>query len=199
MSRADAPKIYTKGGDAGQTSLIGGRRVSKAEFRLQVTGTVDELNCSIGLVLAHLPEPNAAQSKKEISETRSLLTDIQMRLFDIGSQIACGAAEIADTLPTPIPLDVIRMEQEIDQLTGQLTPLKNFILPGGAPSSAFAHSARAICRRTERLVVRLAERQPLPPILLQYLNRLSDYLFVLARSCNRWESVAEPLWRAERR
>jgi len=192
-----AMKIYTKGGDKGKTSLIGGKRVSKAHARLDAYGTIDELNSVVGL-LAH--EINADLTKsgceKDSPELLKELALIQSDLFDMGSHLACEDATMRSQLPTLDPSRVTSLEKAMDAFSAELKPLKHFVLPGGARSACVAHMARTICRRAERLIVRLEETEPdsVESINVQYLNRLSDYFFVLARHLNRLMNVEEPIW-----
>ena len=169
-------KIYTKTGDAGKTSLFGGTKVSKGHERIEAYGTVDELNSYIGLVrdLLASAAPLGAVGPPDVG---ALLSDVQNRLFDIGSTLALDPdAAKQPWVPELREDDVKTLERSIDDMEAQLPPLKNFILPGGHPTVSAIHIARCVCRRAERAVVRLGATEPLP-----YLNRLSDYLFVLAR------------------
>ncbi|MBC7388750.1 MAG: cob(I)yrinic acid a,c-diamide adenosyltransferase [Opitutaceae bacterium] len=165
-------KIYTKTGDKGFTSLIGGKKVSKGHLRIEAYGSVDELNSYIGLLAAYtINEPYS-----------EFLTKQQHKLFNIGSILALEEdTESKISLPEIQEQDVLIIESEIDKLTELLPPLKNFILPGGHREVAFCHIARCVCRRAEREVVRLNENVHIDEIIIHYLNRLSDYLFVLAR------------------
>ncbi|MCS6928335.1 MAG: cob(I)yrinic acid a,c-diamide adenosyltransferase [Saprospiraceae bacterium] len=176
-------KIYTKTGDAGQTSLFGGCRVSKNHVRVEAYGTVDELNAFIGLLHDSLSE----------EAVRECLREIQHRLFSIGSALATepqGASMPLDLQPTDITL----LESAIDDMTQQLPPLRHFILPGGFPTVSLAHVCRTVCRRAERVVVALHEREPVSELILQYLNRLSDYFFVLARYLGHQAGAQEIKW-----
>jgi cob(I)alamin adenosyltransferase len=175
-------KIYTRRGDAGQTSLIGGARVSKNHTRVQAFGEVDELNASIGVALALL----------DAGDLFDLLREIQSSLFDLGSELAtvAGSSKGAALRAT----DVERLERAIDGLDAELEPLTNFILPGGAPAAAELHLARTICRRAERRALALSEQEEVSTLALAYLNRLSDLLFTMARAVNQRAGVAEPLW-----
>ncbi len=177
-------KIYTKTGDQGQTSLFGGRRVSKAELRIDAYGTVDELNSCIGLVRDHLSE----------QALRDRLKDIQDRLFTLGANLASDPEK---SLPKPdiLTSDIEILEQEMDRMDATLPELRNFILPGGHPAVSFCHLARCVCRRAERLVVALAGGEPVDPIVIQYLNRLSDYLFILGRRVAADLGVEEVTWK----
>lgn len=163
-------KIYTKTGDLGETGLFGGKRLPKHHLRIESYGTVDELNSWIGLLRDQASEDF---EKKQLQEIQNLL-------FALGSNLA---SEPGKKMPLPdvLPAHVMELEQAIDRMDTELPPLKNFILPGGHPLVSQCHIARCVCRRAERLVVALNEQEPLSPILIQYLNRLSDYLFTLAR------------------
>lgn len=177
-------KIYTKTGDEGYTSLLGGKRVSKAHLRIDAYGTVDELNAFLGLL-----------KDQEVNRSRtSFLKQIQDRLFTIGATLA--TQEGAEKVKKPILLlrDIQVLEEEIDELEKKLEPLKNFILPGGHPSVSIAHLARTVCRRTERCVVALRESSVIDQNIIQYLNRLSDYLFVLGRAMARELEITETTW-----
>ena len=181
-------KIYTKQGDKGKTSLIGGKKVSKSHIRIEAYGSVDELNSYIGLLAAYtINEPYA-----------HFLTAQQHKLFNIGSLLALeNAADISFEMPNVNHDDVYQIEIEIDKLTESLEPLKNFILPGGHREVAFCHIARCVCRRAEREVVRLDEETKVDEIIIQYLNRMSDYLFVLARMMTKNLGSEEIIWRKE--
>ena len=180
--------IYTKTGDAGVTSLLGGRRVAKSHARIEAYGTVDELNACVGLV-ADLPE-NAAR--------RPLLRQVQDRLFTIGSTLAADAPAQLAKLPALHAEDVHPLEHAIDAMEEQLAPLRSFVLPGGHTSVSFCHLARTVCRRAERAVVRLHEHEPIDVRAIVYLNRLSDYLFVLARLVGQEVGAEALLWQPGR-
>lgn len=178
-------KIYTKSGDKGHTSLIGGTRVLKSHFRIEAYGTIDELNSWIGLLAEYT-----------INETRlPFLREIQDRLFTIGSQLACEIDEISSKIPLIYEEDIVRIEKEIDLINEVLPPLKHFILPGGHKEVAFCHIARTVCRRAERLVVDLNEQEQVNHLIVKYLNRLSDYLFMLCRIMSKDLNVAEIVWK----
>jgi cob(I)alamin adenosyltransferase len=186
-------KVYTGGGDRGQTSLFSGERVSKGADRIEAYGTVDELSSVIGALAAHLPEGQAALSEE--------LQQIQRHLFDAGALLAVApGAETNAASPAAFDARHARwLETAIDRMSAQLPALRAFILPGGHPSSAWCHVARTVCRRCERLVVRLAEAQGTPAAdgtdnLLVYINRLSDYCFVLARWCDQLTGTPEITW-----
>ena len=176
-------KIYTRGGDRGQTSLGDGRRVAKHDLRVAAYGTVDEANAVIGLARLHTEAIEDA-----------LLARIQNDLFDLGADLCRPGAdpEEAGTLRMQ-PRQVERLENEIDSLNAALEPLESFVLPGGRPASAYLHQARTVVRRAERLTTDLAAHEPVNPIAVQYLNRLSDHLFVLSRHLNDRGKV-DVLW-----
>lgn len=166
-------KIYTKTGDKGTTSLIGGTKVSKAHLRIEAYGTVDELNSYIGLCKDHLTD----------KKSNTVLQEVQDRLFTIGAALACDPEkETKMKIPDLKEEDITLLEKEIDKMNETLPPMKSFILPGGHITVSHIHISRCICRRAERCCVRLeAEQNEVEPIIIKYLNRLSDYLFVLAR------------------
>jgi cob(I)alamin adenosyltransferase len=180
-------KIYTKTGDKGTTSLIGGTKVSKAHLRIEAYGTVDELNSYIGLCKDLLPG----------TASKSLLQEVQDRLFTIGAALACDPEkETKMKIPDLKEEDITLLEQEIDKMSEQLPPMKSFILPGGHPTISHLHIGRCICRRAERCCVRLEEEQnEVEPIIIKYLNRLSDYLFVLARYTTHQLNAEEIPWK----
>jgi cob(I)alamin adenosyltransferase len=180
-------KIYTRTGDEGQTSLIGGTRVPKFHPRIEAYGTIDELNSYIGLI-----------RDQEISQHfRSVLLEIQDRLFTAESIIALDPdSRTPVRLPELSPADITFLEQEIDQMNAVLPELRSFILPGGHPVVSHCHIARCICRRAERHTIRLAQAQKVDPTVLQYLNRLSDFLFVLARRLGKDFGADETPWKA---
>ena len=179
-------KIYTRTGDAGLTSLIGGTRVPKSSLRIECYGTVDELNSYLGLVRDQ--DVNAPR--------RALLKEIQDRLFTIGSTLAADPEKSRMKLPDLLATDVELLEQQMDAMNETLPPLRAFILPGGHPAVSHAHVARCVCRRAERLVVDLAAHDFVPDLVAMYLNRLSDYLFVLARAMAHDLGVEEVEWHA---
>lgn len=179
-------KIYTKTGDKGQTSLIGGRRVSKADLRIDAYGTVDELNSWIGLV--------RDQAINEVR--RDLLKEIQDRLFTVGATLATDPDKaIKRAIPDVISDDIGLLEQAMDAMDTELPPLRAFVLPGGHESVSYCHLARTVCRRAERLVISLNEQSPVDELVLQYLNRLSDYLFVLSRKMAQELNAEEVAWK----
>jgi cob(I)alamin adenosyltransferase len=180
-------KIYTKTGDKGSTSLIGGTKVAKSHLRIESYGNLDELNSYIGLVNDLI----ADQPSKE------MMREVQDRLFTIGSSLACDPEK--DTgmqIPDLHDEDVSVLEKEIDRMNEALPEMRSFILPGGSVAVSTIHIARCICRRTERGCVRLQEENMfVEPLVIQYLNRLSDYLFVLSRYIAMQDGVAEIPWR----
>ena len=176
-------RIYTKTGDQGKTALFGGRRVSKNDLRVEAYGTVDELNSFIGWLRDAIDNPH----------DRQVLYDIQNRLFTVGSTLASDPEKHPPT-PDILQEDVSMLEQEIDRMDAELPPLKNFILPGGHTSVSVCHVCRTVCRRAERLVVALDQTEPVETLVLQYLNRLSDYFFMLARQLSKDLGVEEVIW-----
>ena len=174
-------KIYTKTGDDGTTSLIGGKRVKKYDIRLEAYGTVDELNSWIGLIIATIPDSRASE----------VLLEIQNVLFDIGAQLATESETIQNTCTDA---DIKILEDEIDYISDMLPPLKNFVLPGGCVNASYAHLARTVCRRTERRILELADQKNVNLNLIKYINRLSDYLFVLSRWINKEQNFQENTW-----
>lgn len=171
-------KIYTKTGDKGSSGLFGGQRVPKYHPRLEAYGTIDELNSQIGLLVAQWPD--AAEQ----------LMDIQRMLFTIGSHLASPNQAVSN-----IEVDLIlQLESSMDKMTAELPELRKFILPGGQVAACTAHIARTVCRRAERLVVAVASTDAVDPLAIQYLNRLSDWLFTLARYINCKTDTPELLW-----
>jgi len=182
-------KIYTKTGDQGTTSLYGGKRISKGALRIETYGTVDELNSWVGLV-----------RDQDVNTVRlDILNSIQQKLFVMGSILAADPANDKIKIPSLQEEDVIGLEKEIDIMENDLEPMRNFILPGGHQSVSFCHVTRTVCRRAERLVIRLSEEENIDPLVVKYLNRLSDYLFVLARKMGAELNVKETPWIAEKK
>lgn len=171
-------KIYTRTGDAGQTSLRWGERIAKDALRVEVYGTVDEANAFVGLALSHL-HPGCAE------ELKSMLFRIQRELFDVGADLATPPNKEKGEKPKADASFVAQLEADIDQLDAGLEPLRSFILPGGTGAASALHVARTVTRRAERRLVSLMEQEAVDPVLLKYLNRLSDFLFVAARAVNR--------------
>ncbi len=164
-------KIYTKTGDKGLTSLIGGTRLPKHHIRIEAYGTVDELNSHVGLLRDVVDE----------KDTHDLLIHIQDRLFTIGSHLAADPIKNKMQLPPLIEEDIVKLENAIDTINEQVPEMKSFVLPGGHVYLSYCHIARCVCRRAERAVLRLSENEPVDEIHAKYLNRLSDYLFMLSR------------------
>lgn len=178
-------KIYTKTGDAGQTSLIGGKKVSKADLRIDAYGTVDELNTFIGLVRANFITGDEEEAR---------LQKIQNLLFNIGALLATEAGKVNEYIPKLSEDDIVNLEAGIDRMDKSLTPLQNFILPAGSVLIAHCHVCRTVCRRAERIVVALHSHEEVNPIIQKYLNRLSDYFFVLARYCAHIQGIEDVIW-----
>lgn len=183
-----ALKIYTKTGDLGKTSLLGGTKVPKSHIRIESYGTVDELNSHVGLVSDYISDVH----------TKSILKEIQDRLFTIGSSLACDPEkEPIMKIPDLKESDINLLEREIDRMNEVLPEMKNFILPGGHVAVSTTHVARCVCRRAERICVNMLENEMFVELLvIKYLNRLSDYLFVLARYVAHLLKVAETAWKA---
>ncbi|WP_316829202.1 cob(I)yrinic acid a,c-diamide adenosyltransferase [Pedobacter aquatilis] len=177
-------KIYTKTGDKGQTSLIGGTRVPKYHLRIESYGTVDELNSYIGLIMCQDIETHHKQ----------LLKEIQDRLFTVGASLAADPEKSKMKIPDLHDADVVLLEKEMDAMNEVLPDLKHFVLPGGNTVVSFCHLARCVCRRAERLTVELAENSFVDERVTIYLNRLSDYLFVLARKLTMDFNAEENIW-----
>lgn len=178
-------KIYTKTGDTGTTMLFGGSRVLKSDLRIECYGTVDELNSYIGLVRF-----------RDIDKLhKATLAEVQDRLFTIGSILASDPSKTGLKVPDLQETDIALLESEIDRMTAELPEMKHFILPGGNDSVGFCHVARCICRRSERLAVALNSESEIPQVVIKYLNRLSDYLFVLARSIGQADGIDETPWK----
>jgi cob(I)alamin adenosyltransferase len=179
-------KIYTKTGDEGETSLIGGTRVPKYHLRIEAYGTVDELNSWIGLI----------RDQEMPASKVDLLLEIQDRLFTIGSLLASDPDKSKMKLPMLEQQDIDLLEQEMDKMEENLPPLKSFILPGGHSTVSYIHIARCVCRRTERLVVHLSEDNVIDSKISIYLNRLSDFLFMLSRFIAKELNATESPWKA---
>lgn len=176
-------KIYTRTGDKGTTGLADGSRVAKDDLHVEVFGTLDEVNSAIGFVLSH-------EVNEKIFET---LTQVQHDLFDLGSEFCLPDYQAIKQE------HISYLEQALDELNEQLTPLKEFILPGGHNAASHCHVARTICRRAERRMVSLMKEENINPFALQYINRLSDLLFVIARTINKENNIKEPMWNHERK
>ena len=178
-------KVYTRGGDMGKTSLVGGERVSKASVRLEAYGTVDELSSHLGLLAAMLPE----------GEEKKMIICIQNCLFNVCTNLATDQEKTPLYPSAYLPEgEIEKMEQEVDRIMKLLPEKQGFILPGGTREAAQAHVCRTVCRRAERRIVALAEVAKITPEILQYVNRLSDYLFVLAKKINFNANKSEIVW-----
>ncbi len=179
-------KVYTRTGDKGQTSLVGGQRISKSCQRLETYGMVDELNSHAGVLITFVDE----------EADKSFLVDVQNTLFVVGGYLATADTESAERVTGVMTEDKVdAVEVEIDRLQEMLHPLKNFILPGGTRAAAYAHVCRTVCRRTERQIIRLVESgEKVDETLVAYINRLSDYFFVLARKLNADAGVPDVDW-----
>jgi cob(I)alamin adenosyltransferase len=178
-------KIYTKTGDKGITSLFGGKRVSKSDLRIEAYGTVDELNSYTGLL-----------RDQEINQKRSqVFLEIQDRLFTVGSILAAEPGNTKVKVPALSEDDITVLEKEIDTLDSELPPMRFFVLPGGHPAVSTGHIARTVCRRAERRVIALSQQEKVDPLVIQYLNRLSDYLLMLCRKMAQELKVEETPWK----
>lgn len=181
-------KIYTKTGDKGETSLLGGIRVPKHHARIEAYGTIDELNSWVGLLKC-----------QPLDEwTIGALTDIQDRLFTIGSHLAVGKSDLKMKLPELFEKDIESLEIGIDKMNEKLAPMNSFILPGGNTIVSYCHITRCVCRRSERKVSTLMDLENIDDIFLKYLNRLADFLFVLARKLSADTNAEETPWKARK-
>ena len=180
-------RIYTKRGDSGETSLVGGQRVAKDDPRIDAYGTVDELNAFVGLACVSCQDPR-------LSALAAILRRVQHELFNLGSILATRPEDVHPKQARVTEAEVEQLEREIDSMNAELPALRSFVLPGGTRLNAELHAARTICRRTERLLVALARLEKVPPEAVHYLNRLSDALFVWSRWANHVLGVAEVLW-----
>jgi cob(I)alamin adenosyltransferase len=177
-------KIYTKAGDAGETGLLGADRVPKSHIRVEAYGAVDETNSSIGLV----------RSLGVPADLDPLLERVQNELFIVGMELAIVPGTNLPNITHLADESIVRLEREIDAWQANLPALRNFILPGGSPAGAALHQARTVCRRAERRIVQLASQESVDELLLRYMNRLSDWLFVLARFVNHQAGKSETIW-----
>ena len=174
-------KIYTKGGDTGYTSIVGGKRVKKSSYVIEAICSVDELNAFLGLLINHLKSNN-----------KKIIRNIQNDLFDLGADLATPFSKKKNTIRL-FNSQTVYLEKEIDKINAKLKPLTSFILPGGDEISGLLHLARTICRRSEISIVKLSEKSSINIEILKYINRLSDLLFVLARQTNKNEILWKPL------
>lgn len=177
-------KIYTKTGDKGQTSLIGGTRVPKHHIRIEAYGTVDELNSWMGIIRDSVADDT----------TKKLIIDIQDKLFTIGSHLASDPEKSKMKLPEITDAHVAVMEAAIDEIDKVVPPMKNFVLPGGHLSVSYCHVARCVCRRAERCIIHLSETATVEDVIIRYINRLSDYLFMLSRWLTHTLGAEEIPW-----
>jgi len=180
-------RVYTRTGDSGETSLSGGTRVPKDHPRLEAYGTVDELNSQLGLIRSLIQD----------EEERARLTRIQNRVFVVTSHLAVDNEEWLKKLPVITDEDITDLEGAMDRMLDRIPPLNNFILPAGHTSVAHCHIARTVCRRAERRMITLSRETPVEPVLVKYINRLSDYLFVLARKTAYDLGVGEIIWTSD--
>lgn len=176
-------KIYTKGGDTGKTSLYGGTRITKSHMRIDSYGHVDELNSFLGLFISKIPS----------SEQDELLKSVQQQLFVIGSHLAAGKDHDLK-LPTIEDSFIEDLEKAIDRINDKLEPLKHFVMPGGSEAVSLAHVCRTVTRRAERAIVALDQLESVEPVIIQYMNRLSDYFFILSRYLALIEDIEEVKW-----
>ncbi len=177
-------KIYTKKGDAGETSLIGGRRVLKSHIRIEAYGTVDELNSFTGWLRDNISDQHH----------REALLQIQQTLFLLESHLAWEPGTKADHVPDFNENEITFLEREIDEMEKNVPALSNFIIPGGHPDNSLCHVCRTVARRAERIIIALDQEEKVPEFILKYINRLSDYFFVLARDLSRIEGAMEIIW-----
>jgi cob(I)alamin adenosyltransferase len=188
MAKPKEWKIYTRKGDKGETSLIGGSRVPKFDLRIECYGTVDELNSVVGML----------RDLSDCEYCKDTLLEIQDRLFTIESHLAADSEKAILELPGLNQKDIVFLEKEIDRMNEGLAELTHFILPGGHIAVSWAHIARTVCRRAERHIIKLSTQAEVESLILQYINRLSDYFFVLARRLAFDLKVAENQWKARR-
>lgn len=185
-------RIYTRSGDKGQTRLVGGQRVSKDDLRIECYGTVDELNAFVGA--ARVTAEELSSRFDRLSSFAKTLQRVQHELFNLGSILATLPEDVHPKQPHITPIEVKRLEKDIDEANKELGSLRSFVLPGGSRIEADLHICRTICRRAERILVSLAAAQSIPEETLQYLNRLSDALFVWSRWANHVLGTPETLW-----
>jgi cob(I)alamin adenosyltransferase len=188
-------RIYTKAGDGGDTRLVGGQKVRKDSLRIDAYGTVDELSACLGLARTAL---DAADAPSGAAALAAILLRVQNELFNLGSDLATLAADHRPTQPVIEPRHTAALEREIDTWNESLPELRSFVLPGGGMVAAYLHLARTVCRRAERLIVRLGDAEPIGAAVVPYVNRLSDALFVMGRHAARLYGEPEPLWTPEK-
>jgi cob(I)alamin adenosyltransferase len=189
-------RVYTRGGDGGQTSLVGGQRVPKDSLRIEASGTVDELNAHVGLARATVHE--VAAEHGAVAELAPILLRVQHELFNLGSILATLPEDQHPRQPRVTAAEIERLEREIDGMNEALPRLRSFVLPGDSRLNAELHVCRTVCRRAERLLVGLGRQETIPPEAVRYLNRLSDALFVWCRWASNVSGVAETLWEPDR-
>jgi len=185
-------RIYTRRGDSGATSLVGGQRVPKDTLRIECYGTIDELNSVIGLACVSITDQQL--NYPDLAELGAILLRVQHELFNLGSILATLPEDVHPRQPRVTERDIAQLEQEIDAMNEPLSPLRSFVLPGGSRLNAELHLARTVCRRAERLAVQLAREESVPAEAVGYLNRLSDALFVWSRWANHKLGAPEVLW-----
>jgi len=188
--------IYTRTGDKGETSLFSGVRISKADLKIEACGTIDELNSAIGIVLSEIRNPTPRLRSGQESEIRKKLTNIQKDLLNLGSTLANPKLASQSTALQSLNKRIKEFENFIDEMTEKLPPLKNFVLPGGGKAGSMLHLSRAICRRAERRIVALKNKEEIDSNIIIYFNRLSDLLFTMARFTNFKEKKKEVIWPA---
>lgn len=191
-------KIYTRGGDTGNTTLIGGTQIAKNNLRLEAYGTIDEFNAHLGLLAAMVSRIGDERLQLNISNSEhscQLFTWLQSRLFDAGTHLATPSTNGEVAACSITVEDIQKLELLIDNIDSQLTPLRCFILPGGSIAASQCHVCRTICRRAERVIITLTEKEPISPLLLSFINRMSDFLFVYARLINKIETIEEISWK----
>jgi cob(I)alamin adenosyltransferase len=188
-------RIYTKAGDGGDTRLVGGQKVRKDSLRIEAYGTVDELSACLGLARTALGAGDAPPGAAALA---AILLRVQNELFNLGSDLATLAADHRPTQPVIEPRHTAALEREIDTWNESLPELRSFVLPGGGMVAAYLHLARTVCRRAERLIVRLGDAEPIGAAVVPYVNRLSDALFVMGRHAARLYGEPEPLWTPEK-
>ncbi len=199
-------RVYTRTGDKGDTGLVGGHRIGKDDLRIECYGTVDELNATLGLARLHTHRSAAASASSDalargeaggLAELDAILGRVQSELFNLGSMLSTRAEDLRPTQPVIEARHISHLEQEIDRFNEELPELRSFVLPGGGELGAYLHLCRTVCRRAERLTVALGRRDTVPAAAVEYLNRLSDALFVCARHAARVTGTAEILWQPE--
>lgn len=185
-------RIYTRAGDTGQTRLVGGQKIAKDDLRIESYGTVDELNAFIGLARTTSDELSGKNAR--LSQLATILKRVQHELFNLGSILATLPEDVHPKQPRVTDAEISELEREIDRANEELQPLRSFVLPGGSRLDAELHICRTVCRRAERILVKLAAEHQIPTEALRYLNRLSDALFVWSRWANHVLGATETLW-----